>query len=63
MRYLPDGLELEVTDDGPGGAPTSPDGGRGLVGMRERVRVLGGSVVAGPRDPEPGFRVLARLPA
>jgi signal transduction histidine kinase len=63
VRYLPDGLELEVTDDGPGGAPTSPDGGRGLVGMRERVRVLGGSVVAGPRDSAQGFRVLARLPA
>jgi signal transduction histidine kinase len=62
VRYLPDGLELEVTDDGPGSAPTSPEGGRGLVGMRERVRVLGGSVVAGPRDAEPGFRVLARLP-
>jgi signal transduction histidine kinase len=63
VRYLPDGLELEVTDDGPGGEPASPDGGRGLVGMRERVRVLGGSVVAGPRGSAPGFRVLARLPA
>jgi signal transduction histidine kinase len=63
VRYLPDGLELEVTDDGPGGAPTSPDGGRGLVGMRERVRVLGGSVVAEPRASTQGFRVLARLPA
>ena len=63
VRYLPDGLELEVTDDGPGGAPTSPDGGRGLVGMRERVRVLGGSVVTEPRGSAQGFRVLARLPA
>lgn len=63
VRYLPDGLELEVTDDGPGGAPASPDGGRGLVGMRERVRVLGGSVVTEPRGSAQGFRVLARLPA
>jgi len=60
-------LEIEVSDDGPGvpvGAPADAaglGGGRGLVGVRERVALLGGSVEAGPR-PDGGFRVWARLP-
>ena len=60
-------LEIEVCDDGPvGGPPASAGtgglgGGRGLVGVRERVALLGGSVEAGPR-PDGGFRVWARLP-
>jgi signal transduction histidine kinase len=60
-------LEVEVCDDGPGipvGTPAGAaglGGGRGLVGVRERVALLGGSVEAGPR-PDGGFRVWARLP-
>jgi signal transduction histidine kinase len=50
-----------VTDDGtgptPGGTP-----GFGLVGMRERVRSVGGTLDAGPRAGG-GFEVTAVLPS
>ena len=60
VRYTPDGLEIEVIDEGTLSAPA--DGiGRGLVGMQERVAVFGGTVEAGKR-PEGGYAVLARLP-
>lgn len=53
-------LEIEVTDNGTG--QTSLAGsGQGIVGMRERAMLLGGTFEAGPR-PERGFRVLTRLP-
>jgi signal transduction histidine kinase len=53
-------LELEVVDDSTTtlGAATT---GQGLVGMRERVTVLGGELETGPREGG-GFRVAARLP-
>ena len=60
LRYEPDGLEVEVADDGTGG--TTGDGtGHGLVGMRERVAVYGGELEAGPADAG-GWRLRARLP-
>ncbi|WP_063277217.1 sensor histidine kinase [Amycolatopsis keratiniphila] len=60
MRYEPETLEIEVTDDGT--AAEEPSGaGHGLEGMRERVNVLGGTFDAGPL-PERGFAVRATLP-
>jgi signal transduction histidine kinase len=55
-----DGLTLTVSDTGRGCEPDN-NGGRGLIGMRERLAVVGGSVAAGP-GPEGGFVVRAWLP-
>ncbi|WP_433791756.1 sensor histidine kinase [Actinoplanes sp. CA-252034] len=59
VRYLSGELELDVTDDGRGGAPSA--GGMGLVGMRERVAVHDGALEHGPH-PGGGYRVRARFP-
>ncbi len=62
VRFAPSEIEVEVVDDGRGAAPEpSRPGGLGLVGMRERAALHGGSVRAEPRD-SGGFAVLARLP-
>lgn len=61
LRYAPDSVEIEVTDDGAGGPARTSPGGNGLPGMSERAVALGGSFSAGPRA-DGGFRVLARLP-
>ncbi|CAM5343404.1 sensor histidine kinase [Streptomyces griseorubiginosus] len=53
-------LTVTVTDDGTG--PARPDGGHGLIGLRERAAACGGSAETGP-GPEGGFRVVVRLPA
>jgi signal transduction histidine kinase len=60
LRYKPDGLIIEVTDDGLA-APSGGASGHGLAGMRERVAMYGGTVQAGPMDGG-GFRVIARIP-
>jgi signal transduction histidine kinase len=55
-------LYVEVTDRGGTGAGTVPaSGGHGLVGMRERVEMLQGTVQAGPLDGG-GWTVRAALP-
>jgi signal transduction histidine kinase len=52
-------LELDIADNGQGG---TPDGsGHGIVGLRERVALFGGSFDAGGREGG-GFAVRARLP-
>lgn len=63
LVYLPDRIALEVTDDGSGShrAHGVTGGGYGLVGMRERVAVHGGSLEVGSRE-EGGFRVAATVP-
>lgn len=57
-----DRLEVTVTDDGRGGAADPAKGGAGLTGMRERVKVYGGTLLAGPAA-SGGFTVHAVLPA
>ena len=60
LRYGDEVIDVEVTDDGRGPAPGS-NGGRGLIGMQERVAFLGGELRTGAR-PAGGFLVQARLP-
>lgn len=67
LTYRQDGLTVEVRDDGGGAAskegraPAEVSGGYGLIGMRERVALHGGTLTAGPRA-DGGFAVVADLP-
>jgi signal transduction histidine kinase len=61
VDYEPGVLHVEVADDGRGVNGRSSSGGHGLVGMRERVAVYGGTLTAAPRLGG-GFRVAATLP-
>jgi signal transduction histidine kinase len=62
IRYLAREIEIDVADDGRGATPAAlASGGAGLLGMRERVAIHGGTVEAGTRS-SGGFRVRARLP-
>jgi signal transduction histidine kinase len=60
MDFAADRLTIEVTDDGRGPA-TEPGIGHGLIGMRERVGVFGGTLTTGER-PGGGFVVRAEIP-
>ncbi|WP_067481115.1 sensor histidine kinase [Actinomadura hibisca] len=61
LDYGDDMIEVRVSDDGRGAAAVGDGRGHGLVGMRERVAVYGGEVVAAPRGGG-GFEVIARIP-
>ncbi|HEX5511485.1 MAG TPA: sensor histidine kinase [Actinomycetales bacterium] len=63
LDYSDEALLVSVVDDGiPGLVPgTEAAGGHGLIGIRERVAVVGGEVTAGP-GPDGGFEIRARLP-
>jgi signal transduction histidine kinase len=68
IDYPGDAVVVEVRDDGrshsgPGSAVgvSASGSGHGLIGMRERVAIFGGELLAGP-CPDGGYRVRARLP-
>ena len=60
LRYAEDEVCVEVVDDGCG--TDHPSGGNGLIGMRERVQMYGGTLET-RTAPGAGFRVRAVLPA
>jgi len=60
VRYGPRVLEIEVSDDGSGDAG-SESNGHGLIGMRERIALLGGELDVGSGEGG-GFAVRARFP-
>ncbi len=61
VRYALDALELSVVDDGAGnGGGEAP--GHGLVGMRERVALFGGTLETGAVGDGGGYAVRAVLP-
>jgi signal transduction histidine kinase len=66
LDYRADDLVVEVADAGrpipaAGPAPVGPGSGRGLLGLRERMTLYGGDVVAEPR-PGGGWLVRAHMP-
>ncbi|MGW3087361.1 sensor histidine kinase [Streptomyces sp. NPDC001108] len=64
LEYLPDEVVLEVRDSGgrkPEGELSASGSGYGLLGMRERAELMGGTLEAGPG--EEGFVVSLRVPA
>ena len=61
LGYRTDALELTVTDVGQARTTATAPGGHGLVGMRERAALFGGTLTAAPRNGH-GFQVHAVLP-
>ncbi|QMU79560.1 sensor histidine kinase [Streptacidiphilus sp. PB12-B1b] len=67
LRFDDRGVDVLIEDDGRGASAELARGGgadgfgHGLIGMRERVGMVGGTLAAGPRA-DGGFRIDARLP-
>ncbi|MCU1399264.1 MAG: putative two-component histidine kinase [Acidimicrobiales bacterium] len=61
LSYSPDRVEVLVADDGRGASVALNQDGHGLVGMRERMALCGGTVTAGPRQGG-GWQVRASAP-
>jgi signal transduction histidine kinase len=63
LRYGAHELTVRVTDDGEGADPARvpAGGGHGLIGMRERAKLYGGTITVGPRS-EGGYQVRLTLP-
>ena len=64
LAVHPEELTIDILDDGCAAGPPADGGphpGRGIIGMRERVALYGGSLTAAPR-PQGGFQVHARFP-
>ncbi|WP_374945341.1 sensor histidine kinase [Agreia sp.] len=63
LRYLEASVEVEVTDSGglPARGIPTPGSGLGIVGMRERLTAVGGTLEAGPRA-RGGYLVRADIP-
>lgn len=61
VTWRPSSLTISASDDGRGASSLSDGMGNGVIGMRERVQLFGGTLTAGPR-PGGGYRVEAVLP-
>ncbi|MGY0485603.1 sensor histidine kinase [Streptomyces sp. WG-D5] len=61
LHYTEDELRVRIRDCGPGAAPPGPATGHGLLGMRERTTMAGGTLRTG-HGPAGGFVVEADLP-
>ena len=61
LRFSPDSLELEVEDHGTGFVAEKMQRGIGLVAMRERAELIGGTLAISPR-PQGGTRVCLQIP-
>jgi len=62
LRYSDDEIVITVADDGEADSGDGDGPGHGLIGMRERAELFGGTATAGPR-PCGGFQVAVTLPA
>lgn len=61
LTYRPDTVEIDVVNRRADDGVRGPGTGHGLVGMRERATMTGGSMTAGPRGDD--FRVAVRMPS